>query len=522
MKKYLNINTDDVATMYQLSGMTLKEIGEHYGCSPENIQYILNKKCCIWTEGQKKKIWYCKQPNKSLKKNLNLKKDILENMYYKLDMSLEDIGNYYNCSRVNIMYMFEKFQIPLRSKSESRELTYTKGKINVNRTYNREFFKTWSPQMAYALGLLYTDGNIMCHKGKNKTYKRFSFSQTDNQLFNTFCNILSFSGKTYINKKNNCNTIMISNIDMVNDLERLGLHPNKSFTIKFPNIPTEYLPHFIRGIFDGDGCKTKQKVSIISASKEFIDSISQVLFNNDINNYVYSKKYHTVVISKQSEMKKFFDFIYKDKGDIYFEKKYAKFMIVYNKKVRETNNTYDHELFKLWSPKMAYVLGLLYTDGSITYTQGKNKTYKRFSFSQTDKQLFNTVCELLSFSGKTYVNKKNNCNTIMISNTDMVNDLEILGLYPNKSLTLKFPIVPTEFISHFIRGVFDGDGCKTTQKVNIVSASKDFIFPLSQILLDLGIYNKIYSYKYHELRIARQPEIKKFFKLIYKDKGDVL
>lgn len=36
---------------------------------------------------------------------------------------------------------------------------------------------------------------------------------------------------------------------MVNDLERLGLHPNKSFDIKFPDVPNEYVSHFIRGIF---------------------------------------------------------------------------------------------------------------------------------------------------------------------------------------------------------------------------------------------------------------------------------
>ena len=330
MRKYLNINPDDVANMYQQSGMTLKEIGEHYGCSSVNVQYILNKKCCIWTEGQKKKIWYCKQQNKSLKKNLNLKKEILENMYYKLNMSLDDIGGYYGCSRVNIYQLFEKFQIQLRSKSESRELTYTKGKIKVNRIYDRDLFKTWSPKMAYILGLIYTDGNIMFHKGKNKTYKRFSFSQTDPQFFNKVCELLSFSGKTYINKKNNCKTIMISNNDMVEDLERLGLYPNKSLTLKFPDVPTEYLSHFIRGIFDGDGCKSGKKVIITSASKDFIFPLSKALLNIGIYNKVYSYKYHTLIIGRKIEILNFYNFIYKDKEDMYFEKKYNKFFDTLN------------------------------------------------------------------------------------------------------------------------------------------------------------------------------------------------
>lgn len=331
MKQY--IKPEDVGCMYQQSGMTLKEIANYYNSSTTSIKHILNVKCCIWTEDQQRKIWYCKLPNKSTKKNLNLKKDILENMYYKLNMSLADIGKYYGCSRVNIMYMFEKFQIPLRTKSESRELTYDKGKIQVNRIYDRELFKTWSPKMAYVLGLLYTDGNISHEQGKNKLYKSFSFSQTNIPFFNKVCELLSFSGKTYRNKKTNCNNVTISNIDMVNDLERLGLYPNKSLTLKFPDVPTEFLSHFIRGVFDGDGCKTIQKVNIVSSSKDFIFPLSQILLDLGIYNKIYSYKYHELKIARQSEIKKFFKFIYKDKGDMFFEKKYAKFFdpLVYSR-----------------------------------------------------------------------------------------------------------------------------------------------------------------------------------------------
>lgn len=263
---------------------------------------------------------------KKLRLNFNLWD--LREMYHDRNMSLEDIAKHYNCSRVNIYYMFKKFNISLRTKSESRELTYKENKIKINRQYNSDLFKSWTPKMAYLLGLLYTDGNISYHQGKNKIYKRFSFSQTDKQFFYKVCDLFSFSGKTYQDSKSLCNTMMICNTEMVNDLEKIGLHPRKSFTIEFPqNIPDDCLSHFIRGIFDGDGCKTPCKVTIVSASYNFLKSISDILYNSyNIKNKIYSYKYHTLTIGKKSEIKKFHDFIYYNKDDMYFEKKYHKFI----------------------------------------------------------------------------------------------------------------------------------------------------------------------------------------------------
>ena len=137
---------------------------------------------------------------------MNLIQTDLEEYYYNQNMSLEDIGKYYGCTRVNIYHLFNKFKIPLRTKSQSRELVYSQGKIKVNRIYNRKLFKTWTPKMAYVLGLLYTDGSIGYTQGKNTLYKSFSFSQTDITFFNKVCKLLSFSGKTYTNKETKCNS----------------------------------------------------------------------------------------------------------------------------------------------------------------------------------------------------------------------------------------------------------------------------------------------------------------------------
>jgi intein-encoded DNA endonuclease-like protein len=40
---------------------------------------------------------------------------------------------------------------------------------------------------------------------------------------------------------------------MFEDLLKLGMTPQKSRTLEFPDVPTKYLRHFVRGYFDGDG-----------------------------------------------------------------------------------------------------------------------------------------------------------------------------------------------------------------------------------------------------------------------------
>lgn len=73
---------------------------------------------------------------------------------------------------------------------------------------------------------------------------------------------------------------------LCNDLLKHGVMPNKSFKIKLPNISDIFLPHFIRGYFDGDGCvytctkETKKKNQIrihISSNLEFLTGVNSAI-----------------------------------------------------------------------------------------------------------------------------------------------------------------------------------------------------------------------------------------------------
>ena len=70
------------------------------------------------------------------------------------------------------------------------------------------------------------------------------------------------------------------------DLINLGCIPKKSLVLGFPEIPKEYLCHFVRGFFDGDGSihfnkPNTIKISFISTQK-FLEKL-QIELNKELN-----------------------------------------------------------------------------------------------------------------------------------------------------------------------------------------------------------------------------------------------
>lgn len=131
--------------------------------------------------------------------------------------------------------------------------------------------------------------------------------------------------------------------------------------------------------------------------------------------------------------------------------------------------TYNKDYFTtIDTPEKAYWLGFLYADGCITRFY-KGEQLRSMSLELTlkseDKKHLEKFRDALGANvpiQDRIIAKKYAANRIVINNTKMCNDLIKLGCIPKKSLTLTFPTeqqVPSTYISHFIRGYFDGDGC---------------------------------------------------------------
>ncbi len=119
---------------------------------------------------------------------------------------------------------------------------------------NEDFFKKWSPEMAYVLGFFAADGNML----KNKRGACFiEFTNTDKDLLLKIKELICPEHKISIRERDKhwkpAYRIQIGSKEIYNDLISLGLTEKKSKKIKFPLVPKKMLAHFIRGYFDGDG-----------------------------------------------------------------------------------------------------------------------------------------------------------------------------------------------------------------------------------------------------------------------------
>ena len=223
--------------------------------------------------------------------------------------------------------------------------------------FNQKFFNVLNtPEKAYVLGLIYSDGCVF--KDKYTKYIIFGQSEDNKDIVYKVNNILESDypiHKELRGSKNFYYIKLTSNI-MFDDLYNLGVEPNKSLTVKFPvNIPNILLPHFIRGLFDGDGCvwNGKRKEMIVKDSKnklgirkrivhnvkftytgnvDFVNTLQDLLvkflrFKKTKLNFSKAKTTKhicTMEYSGRKQLKKFYDFIYKD-STIHGDTKKSKF-----------------------------------------------------------------------------------------------------------------------------------------------------------------------------------------------------
>jgi hypothetical protein len=121
------------------------------------------------------------------------------------------------------------------------------------------FFDYWTPPMAWALGLFFTDGHLRPRVGY--TAPRLCFTQKSPELLYKLkalmrCNaIVHYRPRRQYNGKTAGATFQFSlaNAKLGARLMELGITPRKSLTMQFPDAPADCVRHFIRGCWDGDG-----------------------------------------------------------------------------------------------------------------------------------------------------------------------------------------------------------------------------------------------------------------------------
>ncbi len=200
--------------------------------------------------------------------------------------SLGDIAKESSCTRQYILRLLKKYGIERRTQSEARIEAMKKGKFEKFGYYeiNENFFAKWSPKMAWVLGLLFTDVFIRPFSIAIWSMDREILEKIKNALGST--NPIGITPQSY-DKSKHIHTFAFYREKLMEDLNKLGLHRRKSLNMMFPKVPEEYVRHFIRGCWDGDGSifyeRSKLVGSYISGSKKFIETLVQELYKIGIS-----------------------------------------------------------------------------------------------------------------------------------------------------------------------------------------------------------------------------------------------
>jgi hypothetical protein len=200
------------------------------------------------------------------------------------------------------------------------------GKYGFNEDY---FEKIDTEDKAYFLGFIVADGCI-----SDKTNK-ITIIQKETDILYEFKRYINSEGNIFTSKSRNISSFGISSIKTKKDLENLGIHSNKTMVVKYPNISENLQNHFMRGVFDGDGCislrtdkrdnSQRGQVNICSGSYDFIKEYYDRLVEycglsgkNKIRNPKGS--YYVVDWGGLSDIEKIYEFLYKD-SNVYLKRK---------------------------------------------------------------------------------------------------------------------------------------------------------------------------------------------------------
>lgn len=241
--------------------------------------------------------------------------------YVNENYTLKQLGKEFNCSYGTIRNCLNKHGIKTRGNKQG----YPRNEFYFNAIDTKE--------KAYWLGFLYADGCV--HKNNNeisvnsideKHLKKFQLAigaishkicRVEDKRFQDVKVIYSFS---------------IKDKQLHDDLIKWGCAPNKSLILSaIPNIPRNFVSHFIRGYFDGNGSlhylkgTNNYRISFTSGSKLLLEDIEKELqVNLSLNN---CKNTYHLQISGRKQIQRILNYLYIDSTEnIRLDRKYKTYL----------------------------------------------------------------------------------------------------------------------------------------------------------------------------------------------------
>ncbi|MDR4887515.1 LAGLIDADG family homing endonuclease [Fredinandcohnia sp. QZ13] len=197
---------------------------------------------------------------------------------------------------------------------------------------DEEYFSLFTPDSMYVLALIQTDGNI------HQDYLGFSIVQKDHELLQKIAiNMGATEEIIYEHTNSKIPVLIVRSQKMVNSLsETFMLHPNKSKTLEMPQVPKEFRPSLLRGLFDGDGHFSKREAGFVTASESFALSFYDILQEYDLDPKLNLEKPNEtwlfrVYVRGKDKLQMLYDILYSDGCTLYRVDKRKKLLNAYNK-----------------------------------------------------------------------------------------------------------------------------------------------------------------------------------------------
>ena len=193
----------------------------------------------------------------------------------------------------------------------------TRGEQNKRYSIDEFYFSHIdSPDKAYWLGIMYTDGCVRTYPRKKVVLELHSTDEITVKALQT--TLRSTAPLSYTNKSSVVFSAMCP--QMVDDLIKYGLMHNKTKNLTYPHwMPDNLFPHFARGVMDGDGYvsigKNRPCVGFCGGAVDFINGFASKLENTygiKTSKAITQEGNFTFQLTSFGSILRFLNIIYKD------------------------------------------------------------------------------------------------------------------------------------------------------------------------------------------------------------------
>lgn len=261
--------------------------------------------------------------NSPVSKESEVDIDLAIKLYNKYKLPIYKIAMLYGVSDATMRTYFIKHNVNLKGHRVGKN------------SDNKYFSNINSCDKAYYLGLIFADGCIQSREHKGQKMFSIGLMEDDKYILETLNKYGNFNTDVTLSHTNDTNrkplaVLRVHSSQVYDDLVKLGVEEHKSHKLmNIPKIRKQLIPHFIRGFFDGDGIAKSNGYIGLCGDYNMISFIKQHLIEecgvkDNMITFNKSNNIHYIQWGSKKDRQAIFDYLYKNKKDLYLKRKYEK------------------------------------------------------------------------------------------------------------------------------------------------------------------------------------------------------